>query len=719
MIRAASARPEVLGSSRSRPKAMTEFGLILGAGLLALTLTALFARPLLSHANRLRSATAIVGTIVSGVRSCLRLHGRALAVLASPIAFCAFIGIGVVRAYAPSDPVASTYTHAAWTTLSMLFGSLSALLATHVSTQVSVRGASSTHTALREGDVGILRAAMRAGIAASLATHAILLLGLAVLAIAAFSSSGGFSGQSNDAPLAMARLVSGYGVGAALGSLFAHAQGGSFVAVTRVLALVTATSSVPRPHPTDTTNLIGEHLDLGTGRTSDAHSTSATGTVIAMLLCATIVQSNPGAFRTASAVVLTPLLGVAFSTLGSAVGMLVVRTDGVEPISVVFDRGLAVTVVLSLGTYVGLSRWLLADQWLGAFGAAAAGVAAFIAVVLLVRVGARRAVLLTRLFEFAGIGALSRGLLHAALTVLIATVAAGSGFVAGRTTGLHQGGEFGLVFVLLGFLAPTPYLLASASLGSVVRGTLGIARYDVGRARIAIRAERWEAAADDALSLARATAPIGAALVAWVGVATFARMVVGGSTEDSLLMPPQAWGIVAGAAALGVILVLWMGAAALASVDRTLRAVVPRSEVSTEGDDVARMRDPSVLASEVLQETVRQSVPRVLLAVSLPLLGWVAVRWLAGEVAVAVVATCWALATASLLGLGLSAVSEGSGGALRGVSMAFSAPEPPADKTAVDVSKNWTKNPHGASVVAVTRWGALFESSSAPASTPW
>ena len=683
---------------------MTEFGLILGAGLLALAIAAFLARPLLSRANRLRSATALVGTLAAGARSCLRLHGRAIAVLASPIAFAAFVAIAFVRPHAPSDPVPSNYEHAAWVTLSLLFGVVSALLAAHLSTQVSVRGASHVHTALRDGDVGILRAAIGAGAVASLATNATLLLGLAVLCIAAFGASGGFADTSSAAPFAMARLVSAYGVGAALGSLVAHLQSGAFVATTRALAQMAGASSAQRPHPTTIAAMLGRHLDLGTGRTSDAHSTLATGTVVAMVLCSTIVQSNPDAFRTSSAVVLMPLLAGAFSVLGSTVGMLVVRTDGVERLNLVLDRGLAVTVVLALATFAGLSRWLLADHWLGAFGAAAAGVGAFVAVVILLRItaGADSAGSRNDPLELASLS--GRGLLHAAWTTLIALVAAGTGFACGRITGLQQGGELGLVFVLLGFLASSPYILATAALGSVVHGTLGMARSDLGRARVAVRAERWAAAADDALLLARGTAPVGSALVAWTGVAAVSRLAGGMMAGEVSALPSESWAVAAGAAVLGISLLFWMSASALGSVHRTVRAMAEWVHGSIDDDgDVSRSRDPAVLTAELLQETVRQSVPRVLLAVSLPVVGWMVVRMLAGAGPVTLVATCCALATASAAGLGLSATSEGSRAASDGNLSQIGAAEASVDKTAVDESTKPTKNPsHGVAVVGNT-----------------
>jgi Na+/H+-translocating membrane pyrophosphatase len=670
---------------------MIEFGLLIGAGVLALALAFALGRPLLGRAVKLRLVTSARGAVFGGVRSFLRIHDRVLLAFAALVAVALFVGIGVVRSHVPTDPTESSYALAGWITTAVLLGAASTALATHLAAHAMARTSPRFDEAVKHGATDALREGIHGAGASTLAITAILLLSLTVLAIAAFGSAGGFGSVVGNQPAArnMALLISAYAVGAVIASTVTHTIGGIFVAASSSLDSAIAS--------------VGSHLDVPVSRVADLFATIATALVASTVLCVGAATASPGSVGGPTAMALCPLIALAFGTLSSTVGIFVVRTDASEPVGAAIDRGLAVTFALSAASFIGITQWLFGSSWWRLLLAAVVGLLAAMIILLLDRFfSALRARAAAQDEPDAIVlGAWGAGFQRAALLAFVAFVAAIGGFVAGRSTGLDHGGSLGLVLTTLGMLAPAPFVLTTATFATIVARGVAPTRSSAERNTIAER--RLESAATG-LSSARAYNAVCMAMVAWVVVPAFASLVA--VHTKSTLANELRWAVLAASALLGTLLVFWVASAgmrAIVAVVRSCRAPRP------EPDDAMMPSAPGSMSSGVqrvattLLESVRQGIPVVLLTIGVPAIVWALLRLgLGGDSPGALAAATGSLVLgASFAGLAVSLAVDTIGYSWRIENLKKSS-DVVRDKS-VDVTKKWAKNPRdGAAVVGDT-----------------
>ncbi len=438
---------------------MIEFGVILGAGVLALTLALFLGRPLLSRSTKLRLVTSAHGTVFASTRNFLRTFDQALAVLTALVTFFAFVGVAVVRDHTPQDPTETSYALAGWIVVSLLLGALSSALATHLASHAMTRSAPRIDEAAKRGAADFLREGIRSAGAATLALGSILLLSFTSLALAAVSLSGGLTDapSSSNPTRAMVALVSSYALGTVITAIASHTVGGVFVASCASLAHDNA----------PLLNKVRIHLNVAVSRVPDLFASMATSLVAASILSVTSLETSYSGSPIALA--LGPAIALTLSVLASTIGIFVVTTDEHENVTSALDRGLAVTILLSTASFVGLTQWLFDHIWWRMLLSAFSGLLGAVVLVVMERIFALRHASsngcddASRTFDVSGLG-----FQRASLLGTVALLSVLGGFIAGRSSGADQGGIYGLSLAVLGMISPAPFVLTTAAFGAMV-----------------------------------------------------------------------------------------------------------------------------------------------------------------------------------------------------------------------------------------------------------
>ncbi len=623
---------------------MIEFGLIFGAGALALGIAVHLGFPLLTRATRLRLITSPHAPVAAATRSCLRVHDQSLLVLTGLVAFAVFVGFGVVRELHPNDPASSPLALAGWLVASLLLGVLSSTGAIHVTAYALNRALCRFGDAAQTGAPTAIRDGVRWAGAAALASVSLVLLSIAALALALHVLAGD---SSSDPFRGAALLLPAYALGTVVSSIVAHAIGGVFAA-----------SSSGLPHASGRPNLVDLILDVPVTRVADTLSSIATVLAATVAICS-------GAQSLAPSLPYAPLLVASLGLLAAGVGILVVRADVTEAGSRAVDRGLWVTLTLCATIFVGLSHWLFGQDGWRLAAASAIGLIGAIATLWADRRSTRerRRPRQTALARWGG--NLERAAL---LGIVVAAVAAG-GYLLGRSGGAEARAGVGLAFSVLGLLAPAPFLLAVASFEAMARSHL--------RGGDAGACEQLPSTMDAARGL-RTHASACAVVAGWVACAAFAHRT---------LTEAPAWDVrailtVLCSSLVGAVLVTWQVGASLRGLAATLGVL---RRLSSE----AFPSQPATLAPHVgasLQEAARQGIPALMLLTTVPAGLWAALFWTTrpGVVGAATVA---AVLGASLVGLLVSLVSSFAGEQCGDFHGTLTASDKP-----VDVGGKWANN---------------------------
>lgn len=626
---------------------MIEFGLILGAGALALGIAVLLGFPLLTRATRLRLITSPHAPLAATTRSYLRIHDRSLLVLTGLVAFVVFVGFGIVRELRPNDPASSPLALAAWVMAALVLGALSSTGAIHLTAHALTRAATRFGDAAKAGAPAAIRDGVRWAGAAALASVALIILCISALALALHGAT---AVSPTPAPFrTVASLLPAYALGTVVSSIVAHAIGGVFV-----------TASTALPRAPGRPSLVHLHLDVPVTRVADTLSSIATVLAATTAICS-------GATSLASSLPLAPLVAGALGLLASSVGILVVRADATEAGARALDRGLWVTLALSAATFAGLSHWLFGHDGWRLATASAIGLLGAIAMLWTDRWSTRghRRSAQTTLERWGG--NLERAAL---LGVVVAGVAAG-GHLLGRSMGTEERAGVGMAFAVLGLLAPAPFLLAVAAFEAMARCHLK----SVGDAAGAC--EQQLASSVDAGRGLRTHASACATVAGWVACAAFAHRTL----TDAPAWDPSAVLTVLCASLVGAVLVTWQIGASLRAFAATLGVLRLSSENPTA--------QPLVLAPHVsasLQESARQGIPSLVLLTTVPAMLWAALFWTTRPGVVAI-ATVGLILGASLMGLLLSL-----GTSFAGESSHDFHRTPPACDKPVDVGDKWANN---------------------------
>ena len=621
---------------------MIEFGLILGAGALALGIAVLLGFPLLTRATRLRLITSPLAPLAVTTRSYLRIHDRSLLVLTSLVAFAVFVGFGIVRELRPDDPASSPLALAAWVMAALVLGALSSTGAIHLIAHALTRAATRFGDAAKAGAPSAIRDGVRWAGSAALASVALILLSLSALALALHGATAPFP--------SVASLLPAYALGTVVSSIVAHAIGGVFV-----------TASTALPSAPGRPSLVHLLLDVPVTRVADTLSSIATVLAATTAICS-------GAKSLASSLPFAPLVAGALGLLASGVGILVVRADPTENGARALDRGLWVTLALSAAIFAGLSHWLFGQDGWRLAAASAIGLLGAIVVLWTDRWPTRGRARSARTTLARWGGNLERAAL---LGVVVAAVATG-GHLLGRSGGTEERAGVGMAFAVLGLLAPAPFLLAVAAFEAMARCHLK----NVGDAAGAC--EQRLASSTDAGRGLRTHASACATLAGWVACAAFAHRTL----HDAPAWDPRAVLTVLCASLVGAVLVTWQIGASLRALAATLGVLLRLSSETPASQ-------PLVLAPHVgasLQESARQGIPSLVLLTTVPAMLWAALFW-ATLPSVVAAATVGLVLGASLMGLLLSLATSFAGESPHD----FHRTPPTSDKP-VDVGDKWANN---------------------------
>lgn len=620
---------------------MIEFGLIFGAGVIALVLAAVLGSPLLSRSTKLRVITSAHGPVLASIRGFLRIHDRALLALVGLVACAVFVGVGVVRDHLPGDPAGSSFALAGWLVLGLVLGSASSAWATRLTAHAIARSSHRIDDAAKLGVPSVLQEAIRNAGASTIAVTATLLLTLTPFALAAFTAAGGLTPNADPgaASRAMASILTAYALGTVVTSVLTQTVGGFFV-----LASATIYNN-NRPA------LINVHLDVPATRVSSFFSSVAIATVAATVICAETTATI--------AVALCPLIALTFSLLSSSVGVFVVRTDAAEPVGKAIDRGLLVTLILNAATFVGLTHWLFAQDWWRMALAAGCGLITTLAVLLIERLFHGR--------EGATPEQSGDALRRSSLLGCVIVAGAFAGFVLGRSTQIGNGGAVGFTLAALGMMAPAPFVLTASTFEAMMDRLLGS---DIRRAMVGT--ER-RLACGACASSPRSYAVLCATLVIWTAALAFVHR--SGAQQSALASNDLAIGLVLVAGLVGALIAPWQAGTLLHTFKTMVRCLPPEP-------------DPTRRATAALHEAVRHGIPIVVQAIALPAALFTAIRIGLGSAQGAVAATTSLVIGASVVALPLALVGMRN---FEENSTSSPSSASPRDKS-VDVGSKWANN---------------------------
>lgn len=301
---------------------------------------------------------------------------------------------------------------------------------------------------------GVVRPALRGGLASAVAGVAFSVLGLAVL-YAVFKTS-------TDVQF----LLAGFALGASVSALFVQLGGSGWAERSSEHDV----GEFDARNPAALANVAGASGDV-LGRTADVFD------AVAALCVGTMVLG--GALSASFGVngLLFPLMVLAFGLLASCVGVLAVRVKG-APVNA-FVRGYVVTILLSgLGIYL-LSTRMLGQVWFAYAGFVGLGLAVVVAFLARYYASATYRPVKSIARAFRDGRGVAQGFAVALESVLVPVVfmiiALVLSYWYGVRSGLDHGGLYGIAVAALGVWSTAGFLVAANACASVMRGASGLA----------------------------------------------------------------------------------------------------------------------------------------------------------------------------------------------------------------------------------------------------
>jgi K(+)-stimulated pyrophosphate-energized sodium pump len=618
---------------------MIELALILAISVLALAFAASLGRWLVARPIGDGDAPKVGAAVRGAAEAFFRRQSSTIGALCAALGAGVFLAYGLVRRAAEALPVPALEL-GVWLTVSLALGAASSLAtgrtalwaATHANERAAAAARRSLDLALQVG--------LRGGAVAGLASVALGILGAAGLFVVVLAYKGGLGGDLAGAlrvAPSIPVLVAGYALGAAFAGLLAQLGGGAYAKAADVGADLAARDlgleEDDPENPAATIDLAGDAVGGAAADSTTMFAATAVETLGAMLVGGVVFRENPS-LPSALAFLLFPLVARALGLLGSAFGVMVVRTDDREEPLNALGRGLHVSALLASVGLAGASKWLLGPAWPRFFACGLAGVVLGVVLFHLARYAteqgrqparelaeaARGGTALTLLHGSAGaLGAALLGLVAASTTVIAASS-------LGARTGLVGGGLYGVAVAAMGLLATAPYVLSMGTLGAILDGASGVVVMSFGRdrpdvrgramvldavgntARAHSRAYLVGAALVGALPLVggfvlearRRAGPVLAALNAPAAAPSAAPVASAAVPAASAVAPSAphadlaaAVGATPGLAVyvggfLGLLLVVWFSVRCLAAVSRTARRVLDEAVRQIEA---RRLRD--------------------------------------------------------------------------------------------------------------------------------
>jgi K(+)-stimulated pyrophosphate-energized sodium pump len=716
---------------------MTEFGFTLGMALLAAACAALAARWFARAEPPSRALREIADTVRIATASFTRIHLRFLLVGVSLVAFVLLVAFGVARPHSPADAASSAIESALWVAGSFCLGAMSVLGVLHVGSASSHTGALRLAAATRSNVAQLVTTAVRTAAWSGVLSVALPLVSFVLIAFVAwyrFAGLGSGAVATATETLKLPWLFAGFALGASLAALAARLLGGIFSSATTASA-APASDALPRlsadhpKHPAWLARMVAAAMDHAAGTCTDVAASTAAVCVVSAILGAVVFKGTGARIGGPVGIVMFCPLLLAFGLFASISGVVVVRADLKEAAVRSFDRGLAVTLVLSLAGQLACARWIFDAHWAWISVAAAAGLAAAATSLAASRLdatlsGAALQALLSA--SAAGGGALTLAALARSTVRAIGMLAAASAplalaYYAGLRSGLPGGGAYGIAIATASMLSIAAYTTAVHGVAAQATCAAGMTASLTGMGPES--AERQGRLADLAWWARRGSSGVTQASLLGLALAAIAALGPGallGAKQAASAGPgggETAVAIGLAVAALGVFV-----GRALASVGRAtegaaqdIRAHISSGVSTIDGNLVfAESYDPEHQSclGMLLHGSARQAIPLELMVLGYALgleigMQLLTVRW---GLLYAAEFSGVALAAAATVGLGWALALDGAATAWAALGKAIAG----KSKLAVDEATKRSNNlPHGAAIVSDTVGGPL-ESMAAP-----
>jgi Na+/H+-translocating membrane pyrophosphatase len=405
--------------------------------------------------------------LITCFKSFLNLQTRAAWISLPIVGLLLFVGFAIVRPHRPSDPCPSSWVLGSWVALTFLLGALASSLqqsiVTFVNTRLTIggfvrfRAFSTTDQKAVALRISLVPTAICAVIALVIPMTAHL-LGAVIL-------------NSNSIEFALLRspfLLLGYALGVSLSSLIQQVHCG----LLRSTALTASRENLAASFcADDPRNPAAAALNVGRLVTRSLTTSTELFATTTLAICASLVHgstfasANRQALAFAGSALAFPATVIAFGLIASSVGVFVVRQVETEAAARSFDRGLLVTVALTVAAVAGASRWLFDALWLLPFTTASLGAVAVFALTLLARklsMSSSGEVQHLEAQQYRGamgrMKGLSHGAMSAAALVFFAFTLMALGCVVGHVDALSEALAYSLTCLLAGIIAPSVYV---------------------------------------------------------------------------------------------------------------------------------------------------------------------------------------------------------------------------------------------------------------------
>ena len=571
------------------PSQANLLSIILGASVFALVFAVLLARWVLARGTGTDAMRQISNAIQEGAEAYLARQYKTIGVLAVLVAALLAVGYGVLRQTTPSDPVNDSRVLAFFVTLSFLLGALCSGVAGFMGMWISIRANIRVAAAASESLNAALQTALRGGAVSGFFTVSMSLLGVGGLyaLLTLFTPAGMEPGVwAEKIPF----LIVGFGFGASFVALFAQLGGGIYTKAADVGADLVGKveAGIPEDDPRNPAviaDLVGDNVGDCAGRGADLFESTAAENIGAMILGVTLFK----AFGIAG--ILFPLIIGSFGIVASAVGVMIVKTDGTEDPMAALNRGFYVTAILAtVGLFIAC-KWLLVspgapDAWWHFFAAGAIGVLTSVAFVFITQYYTEYRYRPVKSIADASqtgpatniIMGLSVGMESTVLPVFTIAIALISSYMLGRSSGLvdemgkPNGGLYGTAVATMGMLGTAGYILAMDVFGPITDNAGGIVEMSKQPESIRDKTDRLDAVGNTTKALTKGYAIGSAALAAFLLFSAYLDEVKNytGSPLTVDLSKPQIFV----AALLGAMLVFWFSSLALTAVSKAAQSVI-------------------------------------------------------------------------------------------------------------------------------------------------
>jgi K(+)-stimulated pyrophosphate-energized sodium pump len=632
---------------------MVELGLILAISVLGLAFAGYLITWVLKRDTGTPAMREVSDAIKAGAEAFLRRQNKTIAVMAGGLACLIFIVYGFVRQHEAFDPTETSLELAFWTTLSFVLGAVCSVAAGYVgmwiSIRTNVRAAAGARTSLNDA----LQVALRGGAVSGLFVVAMSLLGVAGLFGIIFAAKGGFAaGMDSGSSMVAAQIapkiplmIAGYGFGASFVALFAQVGGGIYTKAADVGADLVGKveAGIPEDDPRNPAviaDLVGDNVGDCAGRGADLFESTAAENIGAMIIAATLYQSNAAKLGTnVLGIMLFPLVARAFGIVASIFGVMFVKTDGKEDPMHALNRGFYVTAFLAAAGFGGAAIWLLGEYWLNFFFCGLLGIVTSLLFVFITQYYTE--------YRFKPVQDIAQASIAGPATNIIQGIAVGlecvwmpviviSGAILGSyklgdSSGLTHAGLFGTAVATMGMLGTAGYILAMDTFGPITDNAGGIVEMSIGHDQPEVRekTDKLDSVGNTTKALTKGYAVGSAALAAFLLFSAYIDEINHYTegrhslTAVNLNKPAVFVG-----ALLGAMLVFWFSALCIKAVGRSAQKVI--EEVRRQFKSLPRENgiivfpagykpDYGTCVDIVTKDALRQMVAPGLLAVGMPI----------------------------------------------------------------------------------------------------